>query len=129
MVVARTASTFGRSSSGSPLGRRSGSATGGFVRLHPFRCICASARCDEVALDLTHAIHVAHSTGGGEVACYIGRHGTKRVAKAVLIGAIPPLMLKTTANPGGTSIEAFVSRRLQSTSALRTIKSARRSAP
>ncbi len=59
------------------------------------------------ALDLTHAIHVGHSTGGGEVARYIGRHGTKRVARAVLIGAIPPLMLKTPANPGGTPIEAF----------------------
>jgi non-heme chloroperoxidase len=58
-------------------------------------------------LDLKNAIHVGHSTGGGEVARYIGRHGTKRVAKAVLIGAIPPLMLKTPANPGGTPIEAF----------------------
>ena len=59
------------------------------------------------ALDLTKAIHVGHSTGGGEVARYIGRHGTKRVAKAVLIGAVPPLMLKTSANPEGTPIEAF----------------------
>jgi non-heme chloroperoxidase len=58
-------------------------------------------------LDLQKAIHVGHSTGGGEVARYIGRHGTKRVAKAVLIGAIPPLMLKTPANPAGTPIEAF----------------------
>ena len=58
-------------------------------------------------LDLKDAIHVGHSTGGGEVARYIGRHGTKRVAKAVLISAIPPLMLKTDANPGGTPIEAF----------------------
>ncbi len=58
-------------------------------------------------LDLTDAIHVGHSTGGGEVARYIGRHGSKRVAKAVLIGAIPPLMVKTPANPGGTPIEAF----------------------
>jgi non-heme chloroperoxidase len=58
-------------------------------------------------LDLQNAIHVGHSTGGGEVARYIGRHGTKRVAKAVLIGAIPPLMLKTTANPGGLPIEVF----------------------
>jgi non-heme chloroperoxidase len=58
-------------------------------------------------LDLKGAIHVGHSTGGGEVARYIGRHGTARVAKAVLIGAIPPLMLKTAANPGGTPIEAF----------------------
>ena len=55
------------------------------------------------ALDLKNAIHVGHSTGGGEVARYIGRHGTKRVAKAVLIGAVPPLMLKTPANPGGTA--------------------------
>jgi non-heme chloroperoxidase len=59
------------------------------------------------ALDLREAIHVGHSTGGGEVARYIGRHGTKRVAKAVLIGAVPPLMLKTPANPGGLPMEAF----------------------
>ena len=58
-------------------------------------------------LDLKDAIQVGHSTGGGEVARYIGRHGTKRVAKAVLIGAVPPLMLKTAANPGGLPIEAF----------------------
>jgi non-heme chloroperoxidase len=58
-------------------------------------------------LDLTDAIHIGHSTGGGEVARYIGRHGTKRVAKAVLIGAVPPLMLKTAANPGGLPIDAF----------------------
>jgi non-heme chloroperoxidase len=58
-------------------------------------------------LDLKNAIHVGHSTGGGEVARYIGRHGTKRVAMAVLIGAVPPLMLKTPTNPGGTPIEAF----------------------
>jgi non-heme chloroperoxidase len=58
-------------------------------------------------LDLKKAIHVGHSTGGGEVARYIGRHGTKRVAKAVLIGAIPPLMLKTSANPGGLPVSAF----------------------
>jgi non-heme chloroperoxidase len=58
-------------------------------------------------LGLKNAIHVGHSTGGGEVARYIGRHGTKRVAKAVLIGAVPPLMLKTAANPGGTPIEVF----------------------
>jgi non-heme chloroperoxidase len=51
--------------------------------------------------------YVGHSTGGGEVARYIGRHGTERVAKAVLIGAIPPLMLKTAANPAGTPIEVF----------------------
>jgi non-heme chloroperoxidase len=59
------------------------------------------------ALDLYNAIHVGHSTGGGEVARYIGRHGTKRVAKAVLIGAVPPLMLKTAANPGGLPMEVF----------------------
>ena len=58
-------------------------------------------------LDLKDAVHVGHSTGGGEVARYIGRHGTKRVAKAVLIGAVPPLMLKTPANPGGLPIEVF----------------------
>jgi non-heme chloroperoxidase len=58
-------------------------------------------------LDLKGAVHVGHSTGGGEVARYIGRHGTSRVAKAVLIGAIPPLMLKTPSNPKGTPIEAF----------------------
>jgi len=58
-------------------------------------------------LDLRDAIHVGHSTGGGEVARYIGRHGTSRVARAVLIGEVPPLMLKTPANPGGTPMEAF----------------------
>jgi non-heme chloroperoxidase len=58
-------------------------------------------------LDLKNAIHVGHSTGGGEVARYIGRHGTKRVAKAVLISAVPPLMLKTAANPEGLPIEVF----------------------
>ncbi len=58
-------------------------------------------------LELKKAIHVGHSTGGGEVARYIGRHGTRRVAKAVLIGAVPPLMLKTAANPGGLPIEVF----------------------
>ncbi|MBC7842958.1 MAG: alpha/beta hydrolase, partial [Gemmatimonadaceae bacterium] len=58
-------------------------------------------------LDLGKAVHIGHSTGGGEVARYIGRHGTQRVAKAVLISAVPPLMLKTDANPGGLPIEAF----------------------
>ncbi|WP_243367577.1 alpha/beta fold hydrolase [Fundidesulfovibrio soli] len=58
-------------------------------------------------LDLKDAVHVGHSTGGGEVVRYIGRHGSKRVAKAVLIGAIPPLMLKTEANPGGLPMEVF----------------------
>src|SRR5499425_3027042 len=59
------------------------------------------------ALDLKDAVHVGHSTGGGEVTRYIGRHGTRRVAKAVLIGAIPPLMLGTPANPGGLPIQVF----------------------
>jgi non-heme chloroperoxidase len=59
------------------------------------------------ALDLTGATLVGHSTGGGEVTRYLGRHGTKRVAKAVLIGAVPPLMLKTASNPGGLPISAF----------------------
>jgi non-heme chloroperoxidase len=59
------------------------------------------------ALDLKQAIHVGHSTGGGEVARYIGRHGTGRVAKAVLISAVPPLMLKTDGNPAGTPLDVF----------------------
>jgi non-heme chloroperoxidase len=59
------------------------------------------------SLDLKDAIHVGHSTGGGEVARYIGRHGTKRAAKAVLIGAVPPLMLKTEANPDGLPMDVF----------------------
>src|SRR3954469_8226720 len=59
------------------------------------------------ALDLTDITMVGHSTGGGEVARYIGRYGTKRVAKAVLIAAVPPLMLKTAANPEGLPIELF----------------------
>jgi non-heme chloroperoxidase len=59
------------------------------------------------ARDLKDAIYVGHSTEGGEVARYIGRHATKRVAKAVLIGAVPALMLKTPANPGGLPMEVF----------------------
>ena len=59
------------------------------------------------ALDVRDAIHVGHSTGGGEVARYIGRHGTKRVSMAVLISAVPPLMLKTPANPAGLPMEVF----------------------
>ena len=58
-------------------------------------------------LDLRDAIHVGHSTGGGEVARYIGRHGTKRVAKAVLIGAVPPVMVKSDKNPDGVPISVF----------------------
>jgi len=100
-----------------------------FLAGHGFRCIAHDRRghgrsdqpwegnemntyADDLAaltetLDLHDAIHVGHSTGGGEVARYIGRYGTKRLAKAVLIGAVPPLMLKTPANPGGTPIEVF----------------------
>jgi non-heme chloroperoxidase len=58
-------------------------------------------------LDLKNAVHVGHSTGGGEVAHYLGRHGESRVAKAVLIGAVPPIMVKTAANPGGLPKEVF----------------------
>ena len=65
------------------------------------------------ALGLENAVHVGHSTGGGEVTRYIGRYGTKQVAKAVLIGAIPPLMLKTAANPSGAPIDVFDQLRAQ----------------
>jgi pimeloyl-ACP methyl ester carboxylesterase len=100
-----------------------------FLASHGYRCIAHDRRghgrssqpwrgndmdtyADDLAelvqkLDLKDAIHVGHSTDGGEVARYIGRHGTKRVAKAVLIGAVPPLMLKTAANPGGLPIDVF----------------------
>jgi non-heme chloroperoxidase len=100
-----------------------------FLARHGYRCIAHDRRghgrssqpwdgndmdtyADDMAelvksLDLTGAIHVGHSTGGGEVARYIGRHGTTRVAKAVLIGAVPPVMLKSDLNPGGTPLEAF----------------------
>jgi non-heme chloroperoxidase len=100
-----------------------------FLADHGFRCIAHDRRghgrssqpwegnemntyADDLAklveaLDLHDAIHVGHSTGGGEVARYIGRHGTKRVAKAVLIGAVPPIMLQTPANPGGLPMTAF----------------------
>jgi non-heme chloroperoxidase len=100
-----------------------------FLASHGYRCVAHDRRghgrssqpwagnemdtyADDLAalvekLNLQRAIHVGHSTGGGEVARYIGRHGTKRVAKAVLIGAVAPLMLKTTANPGGLPMEVF----------------------
>jgi non-heme chloroperoxidase len=100
-----------------------------FLAAHGYRCIAHDRRghgrsdqtwqgndldtyADDLAelvnhLDLSDAVHVGHSTGGGEVTRYIGKHGTSRVAKAVLIGAIPPLMLKTKANPGGLPIEVF----------------------
>src|SRR5262245_41827900 len=58
-------------------------------------------------LGLRNAVHVGHSTGGGEAARYVARHAKGRAAKLVLIGAVPPLMLKTSANPGGTPIEVF----------------------
>jgi non-heme chloroperoxidase len=59
------------------------------------------------ALDLEDAVHIGHSTGGGEVARYLGRHGTSRAAKAVLIGAVPPIMVKSDKNPGGLPLEVF----------------------
>jgi non-heme chloroperoxidase len=65
------------------------------------------------ALDLREAIHIGHSTGGGEVARYVARHGQGRVAKAVLISAVPPIMVKSEKNPGGTPIEAFDALRAQ----------------
>jgi len=100
-----------------------------FLASHGYRCIAHDRRghgrssqpwkgyeydtfADDLAtlvktLDLKDAIHVGHSMGGGEVARYIGRHGVKRVAGAVLIAAVPPLMLKTAANPGGLPIDVF----------------------
>lgn len=100
-----------------------------FLAAHGFRCIAHDRRghgrssqpwegnnmdtyADDLAelvaaLDLEKAIHVGHSTGGGEVTRYIGRHGTTRVAKAVLISAVPPLMLKTEKNPAGLPLTAF----------------------
>ena len=100
-----------------------------FLAKHGYRCIAHDRRghgrssqpwnghdmetyADDLAklvetLDLKNVIHIGHSTGGGEVARYIGRYGTKRVAKAVLIGAVTPLMLKTSANPGGLPMAAF----------------------
>src|SRR5690349_4366036 len=59
------------------------------------------------ALDLNDVTLVGHSTGGGEVVHYVGRHGTARISKVILVGAVPPLMLKTASNPGGTPIENF----------------------
>jgi non-heme chloroperoxidase len=64
-------------------------------------------------LDLKNAVHVGHSTGGGEVARYLGRHGSKRVGKAVLISAVPPLMVKTEKNPGGLPVSVFDDLRAQ----------------
>ena len=100
-----------------------------FLGQHGYRCIAHDRRghgrssqpwngnemdtyADDLAavtqtLDLKNAVHVGHSTGGGEVVRYIGRHGSSRVAKAVLIGAVPPIMLKTADNPGGLPMEVF----------------------
>jgi non-heme chloroperoxidase len=65
------------------------------------------------ALGLRNAVHIGHSTGGGEVARYVARHGRGRVAKAVLVSAVPPIMLKSEANPGGTPLEVFDGLRAQ----------------
>ncbi|HET9422678.1 MAG TPA: alpha/beta hydrolase [Nocardioides sp.] len=82
---------------------RSGQASDG----HDMDHYAADAAAVVEHLDLRDAVHVGHSTGGGEVARYVARHGNGRVAKAVLIGAVPPLMLQTEANPGGTPLEVF----------------------
>jgi non-heme chloroperoxidase len=74
---------------------------------HDMDTYAADAAAVVSHLDLRDAVHVGHSTGGGEVTRYVARHGEGRVAKAVLIGAVPPLMLKTDANPGGLPIEVF----------------------
>lgn len=100
-----------------------------FLASHGYRCIAHDRRghgrssqpwqgndmdqyADDLAelfekLDLKKAVMIGHSTGGGEVARFIGRHGTNRVAKAVLIGAVPPIMVKTADNPGGLPLEVF----------------------
>ncbi len=74
---------------------------------HDMDTYAADAAAVVEHLDLHDAVHVGHSTGGGEVARYVARHGAGRVAKAVLIGAVPPLMLQTEANPGGLPMEVF----------------------
>jgi non-heme chloroperoxidase len=74
---------------------------------HDMDHYAADAAAVVAHLDLRDAIHIGHSTGGGEAAHYVALHGKGRVAKLVLIGAVPPLMLKTAANPGGTPIEVF----------------------
>jgi non-heme chloroperoxidase len=83
-------------------GRSSQTATG-----HDMDTYAADAAALVEHLDLRDAIHIGHSTGGGEVARYVAKHGAGRVAKAVLISAIPPLMVQTDANPGGTPLEVF----------------------
>ncbi len=116
-------------SHGWPLSADAWDAQMQFLASHGYRCIAHDRRghgrsgqpwngndmdtyADDLAtlveaLDLERAVHVGHSTGGGEVARYVGRHGTQRVAKAVLISAVPPLMLKTDANPDGLPLEVF----------------------
>jgi non-heme chloroperoxidase len=74
---------------------------------HDMDTYAADAAAVAAHLDLRDAVHIGHSTGGGEVARYVARHGAGRVSKAVLIGAVPPLMLRTEANPGGLPIEVF----------------------
>src|ERR687891_1193265 len=74
---------------------------------HDMDTYAADAAAVVSHLDLRDAIHIGHSTGGGEVARYVAKHGAGRVAKAVLIGAVPPLMLKTPANPGGLPLDVF----------------------
>src|ERR1700749_1826812 len=74
---------------------------------HDMNHYAADAAAVVEHLDLRNAVHIGHSTGGGEAARYVARHGKGRVAKLVLIGAVPPLMLKTAANPGGLPIEVF----------------------
>ncbi len=83
-------------------GRSSQSAKG-----HEMNTYAADVAELAAKLDLRNAIHIGHSTGGGEVARYVARHGAGRVAKAVLIGAVPPVMVKSAKNPGGTPIEVF----------------------
>src|SRR5216117_3293332 len=78
-----------------------------FLAQSGYRCIAHDLAELTEKLDLRDAIHVGHSTGGGEVVRYLARHGTKRVAKAVLIGAIPPFMLKTADNPDGVPLGEF----------------------
>ena len=116
-------------SHGWPLSADSWEAQMLFLASHGYRCIAHDRRghgrssqpwhgndmntyAEDLAtlmdtLDLKHAVLIGFSTGGGEVARYIGRHGTKRLAKAALVSAVPPLMLKTTANPGGLPISVF----------------------
>ncbi|MBU6531479.1 alpha/beta fold hydrolase [Streptomyces sp. NPDC057245] len=82
---------------------RSGQPSGG----HDMDTYAADVAAVTDALDLRDAVHIGHSTGGGEVARYVARAGAGRVAKAVLVGAVPPVMVKSESNPGGTPIEVF----------------------